>query len=228
MKLSNLIKIEFILVILFSIFSCKEHKISEKKFTGFWAETTFEYSFRKGNEFNFVTEGHFGNTMTTGKYSIIDSIILLYPYTDWNRFHGVLKTRMIYVDQMNCIKDFENRFYCEDLDAINRTNESVERLKSRVIKKLLSVRDVSKKYEEFCDKVQKEFSYLHFDYEGIILIDNRQFHSFQLKKKNESYKLSPMPYLNVQHQLYLVNLEDRVIYKHHMREDSMSLVGYLD
>lgn len=47
-----------------------------KEYTGYWAETKFTYQFEGSGKFKFITEGHFGNTVTKGEYAKIESIIL--------------------------------------------------------------------------------------------------------------------------------------------------------
>jgi hypothetical protein len=223
---SNNLKAIFFILVSCTI-SCSKSKISGKKFTGYWAETKFEYLFKEKGNFIFKTEGHFGNTLSEGKYSMIDTVVLLYPFTDWNRFHGVLQTRLIYNDQIECLQDFDNRFYCQNIDSINTNILRVEKMNSKIINRLFKVKEVKEKQEEYKEEIKAESNFLRFDYEGIILIDNNQFHSYQLKKKIDFeaplYRFNE----NIQYHFYLVSLEKNLIYKHHSREDSLSIVSRL-
>ena len=74
--------------------SCQEKKAYlDVTYKGGWYETEFEYTFQSNGQFTFKANGHYGNTITKGKYAIIDSGILLHTFTDWDLQQGVLKPR---------------------------------------------------------------------------------------------------------------------------------------
>jgi len=217
----------FLGITLLLSWSCKKESSLGKKYTGYWAETRFEYNFySKSQEFVFNAQGHYGNTTTKGKFSIIDSIILLYPYTDWDSFHGVLKRRLVYKSELGCIRDFNDHYYCEDLDKINQYIEQRYDFKNSIQARLFKLEEVKKIIEAY-----PEFSPLYkpnprFQFEGITLIDNKEYYGFQLEEKNEDENWF-RPFINIQGQYYLVNIEENLIYQHHTRGDSISIVEKL-
>jgi hypothetical protein len=106
--------------------SCQQYgdqvKFIDKIYQGHWAETDWTYSFKKDGSFVFTTLGHFGNTTHTGKYSIIDNIILLNPDSDWGSFHGVLKEKLKIVNR-DCLRDFDSNYYCLDWEVLEEYKE---------------------------------------------------------------------------------------------------------
>ncbi len=214
------------LLALFLLSSCKEDKLSRSKYIGFWAETQFVYIFKSNNEFIFSTEGHFGNTKSYGKYSIIDSIVLLHSYTDWGLFHGVLKNRLIIKKELECLQDFDNNYYCLDTQVLNFVIEKESDLMEKIKEILLDQEEVRKIISKFSDHSKPINIHSLFAYEGIVLIDNNQYHSFQLRKINDDPNIYRY-FTNIQNQYYLVNLKENLIYKHHTRGDSISIMGSL-
>jgi len=74
----------FFLLILFSIQFIEAQTI-EKKFVGCWADTVWEFEFFKNGEYKRVSAGHYGNTIVSGKYIMInDSIQLKSGFGDTN------------------------------------------------------------------------------------------------------------------------------------------------
>gem|GEM_PF-2332751 len=201
--------------------SCNYEVSLVEKYTGFWAETEFDYQFySSSNEFVFTTKGHFGYTTTKGKFSIVDSVIRLQPTTDWTTNQGVLKTRLVYIGENGCIRDFDDNYYCVDLDKTNHFIEQREAFRERAKKRLFEVNGV----KEIVNKHPGRD--LRFRYQGITLIDEREYHDFQLEKRNENEN-SAYLFLNVTGERYLLNVEDNLIYKHHSRGDSISRVESL-
>ncbi len=58
-------------------------KLIEGSYYGTWLETTFEYKFYENGTFWANTQGHYGNTTSSGKYQMIgDTLILQSIRTD--------------------------------------------------------------------------------------------------------------------------------------------------
>lgn len=214
------------LFVLFLFGSCKENKLSHSKYIGLWAETKFEYIFNSNNEFIFTTSGHFGQTKSFGKYAIIDSIVLLHSYTDWNLYHGVLKNRLIIKKEFECLQDLDNNYYCLDTETLNFLIEQEEGVLGRIKKRLLEQEEVREIISKHTGQSESKIDQPYFAYEGIVLIDNNQYHSFQLRKINHNPDILRF-FTNIQNQNYLVNLKKNLIYKHHSRGDSISIEGPL-
>ena len=218
-----------VVLFLFSImYSCNNtYRSPTGKYIGFWAETEFNYEFNTNQNFTFSTYGHYGKTKIKGKYCVIDSVILLYPFTSWDAsIHGVLKEKLIINTKSNYLRDFENNFYCKNLEILNLISSNhyhlIDSVKDRLYK-LKSVKEITGKYKNL-----SKYNVYHpsFDYIGIELINNKEYHRFLLRKgENDNNECSDIIY--VQYQDYLVNFEYNRIYRHHTYKDSISFVGLL-
>ncbi|MBL7793424.1 MAG: hypothetical protein JNK77_13930 [Saprospiraceae bacterium] len=225
-----MLKIEcsIIIFLLTGMISCANEEISlAERYTGYWAETQFDYYFYPNNEFVFKTLGHFGNTTTEGKYAVIDSIILIYPYTDWNVAHGVLKNRLVIKSENGCIRDYENNFYCENVDVLNKVSEEYFILLDSIKNRLFELDAVKEIMNQSPDSSRFDTKYPRFRYDGITLINNNEFHGFQLEEINEESNWLQQPFLNVQNQYYLISINENMIFRHHVKGDSLSFVDQL-
>ncbi len=147
------------------------------KYEGYWAETMWTYEFKQNGQFIFVTSGHYGNVIDSGFYLIKDSLILLNPRSDRRVADGVLMTRLKIINP-ECLRDYENNFYCTSLDNINELTdrefafqENVKNILDTLQKIRIQKARIASKYPE---------PNLAIVYSGIVLIDNREFHDFRL------------------------------------------------
>ena len=214
-----------IFYLFFLALSCSdENYFIAKSYVGFWAETEFSYYFKSNGEFIFKTDGHYGKVETIGKYVKSDSIILLYPYMDWTRHDGVLKSRLIFKKDVGCIQDFDFHFYCVEKDEQKRHEEkrfSVLRDMKDKLFDLKEIRLITERYDVDDLNYPKN---VYFRHDGIILIDKKQYHSFQLMELDTNSLGLEEKFKAVQYQDYLINLYDNRIYQHHFYKDSISLV----
>lgn len=103
-----------LMITLPALWDCTDQpRVISRTYTGFWAETRMTYEFSLDNAFTFTTAGHYGNTTTSGRYAIIDSVILLHPFSEKTLRAGVLKPRLFIVDSPGCIRDEEHHYYCD-------------------------------------------------------------------------------------------------------------------
>jgi hypothetical protein len=218
--LENLDYLKGILLIglISALTSCnKENRLLEKKYVGLWMETSWTYEFRDNGQFIFKSEGHYGNVIDSGFYFIHDNLILLNPRTDWHAYDGALKTRLKIIDS-NCIRDFNNNFYCVTVDIINPLNENEWTFQSRVIDIIDTLQVVNDEKQRvakhYPDNEELEFKIL---YERIIVIDNREFHEFNLirydLKEGRQYYLT-----------FLATKKPFEIFQHNSAGNKLSLI----
>ncbi len=161
----------------------KQNHISQR-YEGMWAETLWVYDFRSDGKFNFKSEGHLGGEPNTGTYAIIDSLILLNPDTNWGRGTG-LSDRLKIINA-NCIRDFNNNFYCVIIDSINMLNEPEYKFQASVIliiKSLEIVKDEIVRVQSVNTDKQNDYQEAPtIEYQGIIVINKKEFHEFDLMR----------------------------------------------
>ncbi|NOT76649.1 MAG: hypothetical protein HOP08_17095 [Cyclobacteriaceae bacterium] len=168
-------------LILILLSSCKEKgQFLDKKYEGFWAGTYWTYEFKKNGRFIFKSEGHYGNVEDSGFYFVGDSLILLNPSTDFYALDEALKTRLKIINN-SCIRDFDSNYYCVVVDTIVRLSELELTFQNRVIEIVDTLQIVKDEKERvasyYHDKEELKFKVM---YDGIIVIDNLEFHSFNL------------------------------------------------
>lgn len=216
------------MILILGYCSCSEENLSLSGiYTGYWAETRFQYTFSLNNEFEFVTEGHFGNTTTHGKYTTIDSFILLQPYTDWAMNHGVLKNRLRLIFDVDCISDFDNNFYCKNIELLNEMSERNYVLQDIIENRLLELEEVKEIINKYPEYSKYNPKHPRFQYEGIVLVEKIELHLFLLCKSNEESNRLFRPFIYFQGQKYLVDISGNTIFRHHSRMDSLSYVDTL-
>lgn len=117
-------QIYLLIVVILASWGCADQpRAIPKTYTGYWAETRMTYEFSVDNAFTFTTAGHYGHTTTSGRYAIIDSVILLHPFSDNTLRAGVLKPRLFIVDPRGCIRDEEHHYYCDAPKNMNKVFE---------------------------------------------------------------------------------------------------------
>ncbi len=86
------IQIQIILFLLIGILpACSNNLISEKnksidkKFTAWWADTYWEFYFKKDGSFKRISMGHYGNTEVHGNYEmVLDTIHIISGFKNTN------------------------------------------------------------------------------------------------------------------------------------------------
>lgn len=171
-----------ILGLLLSIISCDDRlNYFNKTYEGLWAETRWIYKFKKDGTFKFITEGHYDFSEHSGNYIIKDSIMFLNPDTDWPMLDGVLKTRLRIMSS-DCIRDFDNNYYCMTTDSINEFIEQKYVFNEKaveVIDNLNVVKDEKNRISSHHKGDSLEFS---IDYNGIIVVNRKEYHIFSLDR----------------------------------------------
>lgn len=190
----------------------------DKKFTGFWAETEWTYEFRKDGHFQFKSAGHYDFAEYSGTYIILDSLIFTNPDSDWQLFDGVIKSRLKIINS-NCIRDYDNNFYCLSIDTIEKLNER-EFDFQEIVLSLLDTLPITKTKK---DKLKLRIGENDFDstkiefiYDGIIIDKKRELHLFKLQK-------SDLREIRT-YESYLVNKNPFEIYQHTPKRDSLILI----
>ena len=174
---------------MFLIVSCNSKKtLSEEiksnlckhEYYGYWAETFWTYQFKKDGTFTFLCDGHFTvNGKETGIYTVLDSFILLVPHTDWWVYHGVIKTKMKYIDN-SCIRDYNDYHYTSNFDSINYYNQLRYDFEQSTISLLHSLKPVIKERARLRARESKPWNEPFFYYDGITVVDNAELHGFSL------------------------------------------------
>ncbi len=203
-----------ILTLLTSCVNKKEY--FSKTYEGTSMETLWTYHYKDNGEFIFKTEGHYGFTEEGGHYTLLDSIILLNPDTDWSTLDGVLKTRLKVVSP-NCIRDYDNNFYCVKIDSVYEKMDTELSFELKVIELLdtmILVKDEREKWSRnLVDKVL-EFG---IEYQFIIKVDNQEYHRFDLVRHQGI--------VDEWHDLrFLVKKRPLEIYQHKISGDSLTLI----
>lgn len=222
--------------------SCQPDKNSiSEKYIGFFATTDFSYEFDENNNFVFETFGHLGNDTIYGKYAMVDSMLLLYPYTDSETWEGVFDRRFIIKSDFDYIRNFYFRPYIrdtyEEADGEDNYDEIISKLNAlrayhhgvldSIENRLLELDEIVKITE--CYPNYKKDDVLespHFSYEGIMLIDNQEYHQFEFKHgyivaRSKDFQEPPII------QKYLVNTTQNSIYRHLGRYKSPQFVKHL-
>ncbi len=222
-----------IFTFLYTFYSCEKSSTSlnlSGLYYGYWAETNFKYKFKNDGNFTFTTEGHFGFTTTKGKYALIDSVVLLYPFTDWTTYHGVLKQELILINNKRCLKGNNNEYYCKDDSSLIELSSKYYDLEEKIIKRLYELPKVKDIMIEYPDTISFNIHRPKFDFRVITLIDNEAYHQFILSRymdmDEEDYHIA-YPYEYYDGQRYFVNIHNNTIYRHHSSGDSLSVVNSL-
>ncbi len=193
----------------------------DKTFQGHWAETKWDYHFKKDGSFVFTSLGHFGNTKHTGKYTIIDNTILLNPDSDWGTFHGVLKEKLKIVSS-DCLRDFDSNYYCSDWGELEKNREQEFDFQEKTISILDSLTVVLTKKKEISPlESESRETDIRIVFDQIMVIDKEDYHVFSLIKSEEirPYDFKKSTFMN-----FLVKKQPFQIYEHHTYKDSLSLI----
>jgi gamma-glutamylcyclotransferase (GGCT)/AIG2-like uncharacterized protein YtfP len=168
--------------LLLCLISCDDRKLYfDKTFEGLWAETFWTYEFKSDGTFKFITNGHYSDSEYSGDYIIKDSLIFLDADTDWPVLDGVLKTRLSIISE-NCLRDFDNNYYCVTIDSMNDFISKQYEFNERVIKlidELEEVRDEKRRISTYDNGDHYKF---RIKYDGIIVIDKREYHCFNFNQ----------------------------------------------
>ena len=205
------------------ILSCGEKNTSyiDKEFEGYWADSGWHYDFDKDGTFTFKSDGHFGFTTQTGKYAIIDDVIVLVPNSDWVSRHGVLKERLKIFSE-DCIRDFDNNFYCQDIEKVFSLRDREFEFQDSVVMILdsLSVAIDEKRRVNF-RRAEGEKLDLKIGFEQVFVVDQEEYYVFSLFGTRElpSTEFERYSFLS-----FLVKKQPFEIYQHHSSGDSLSLV----
>lgn len=212
----------FILWVAFLFFiSCKPQKQSSKidfigkEFHGFWAETSWKYKFAKDGSFTFKCEGHYDFNTYKGIYTVLDSIILLIPDSDWQVFDGVLETKLRIMSN-ECIRDFNDNFYCTSTDSINFYNDKKYEFQEKMMALLDSLPETkSAKKEALSRDSTVKFRY---GYNRIIVVNKIEYHAFDLDKMYEDDGRS------YTQETFLIKKQPFEIYLHDLKGNALSLI----
>lgn len=187
----------------------------EKEYLGFWADTAWSYRFQKDGTFVFNHKGHYGNSVESGIYTVIGDLILLIPDTDWAVFDGVLKTKLKRIND-SCLRDFEGNYYCvsQELAHEKYEQEIIFHNKAKDILSSLSlVKDLK---SDIADQEGLKNFEPFFSYDGIIVNERNEFHSFVLESFDRSER--------TMHAMFLVKKNPFEIYRYQLSGDSLTLI----
>ena len=193
----------------------------DKEFEGFWAETGWYYDFNKDGTFTFKSEGHYGDVIQTGQYAILGDKILLSPNSDWEIIHGVLETRLKIVSE-DCIRDYDNNYYCQDLDKMYLIRDKEFSFQDSVALILDSLDIVTREKRRVNFRATEEEKIkLKIVFDKILVVDGEDYQVFSLYGTKER---SIMDYDEYTFLNFLVKKQPFEIYQHHSSGDSLALV----
>lgn len=101
-------------------------------YCGAWGKTTWEYDFKKDGSFSFQSSGHFGNTHSSGEYSIKgDTLILNSVLSDTIDEKGfyTIRNHQFLMDADSCIISLGTGYdYCKTHRKALKASNSEETL----------------------------------------------------------------------------------------------------
>lgn len=104
-------------------------KVIKGKYSGWWADTYWTYTFDKKNIFHFLTRGHYGNSSTVGKYLISGDSIFIKAFPTAKTF--LIDTLLI--DGDSCIIELSTRYdYCKKKRSQKIPHESRKRPMTKI------------------------------------------------------------------------------------------------
>ncbi len=194
--------------LLIGMISCDDRfTYFDKTYQGFWADTQWTYKFENDGTFKFITEGHYSFSEHSGNYIIKDSLIFLNPDTDWPMLDGVLKTRLK-VMNADCIRDFDNNYYCTTIDSMNEFtnrqylfNENV----SKVIDNLEVVKEEKSRISTYHKGDSLAF---RIGYNGIIVVNKKEYDCFSLDQLTLGNPKSYLTFLVTKNPLEVYKLDN--------------------
>lgn len=107
----------FFLLILFSIQFIAGQTI-EKKFVGCWGDTTWTFEFFKNGKYKRTSSGHYGNTIVSGKYIMINDSIRL--KSGFDNTHGTVN-EYYFIDKNNVLIDTDSGYGYQIFDKEQTT-----------------------------------------------------------------------------------------------------------
>lgn len=103
----------FLILILVSCKTKSKEEFFVGEYNGYWAMTKWNYKFYPNNEFNFMSEGHFGFTESNGKYIRKGDSLFLTPDSLKLVEYGVVNPLYL-IDGDSCIIDVLLKYdYCK-------------------------------------------------------------------------------------------------------------------
>ena len=203
-------------VLAFALSCSQERTQLNKRFEGYFAETTWRYSFEADGKFTFQSEGHFGNSTVNGTYVFADSTIFLSPETEWGVRNGVLKTKLKIISP-ECVRDYDGNYYCTSIDSVNTYVDEEMTFQSKVIAILDGTSAVKDERLKIINAKTDDLMDVEIRYGGIIVIKNEEYHFFHL---NESSLQETTTHLT-----FVVRKDPLEIYQHSSRGDSLELLS---
>jgi len=206
-------------ILTFIFFSSCQRKSNylDATYKGAWYDTWFDYTFKPNGNFIYKTRGHYGYTTTKGKYAIIDSVILLRPYTKWHLSQNVLKSGLIITNENTCLYDSKKHYYCINEDDSYAFEEKHRNKLGIITNRLLQLEDVQKTLSEYPtpQTYDEQEYYPKFEFENTIWLDKRLYYRIKLKERNRE---SDYEYSFIGDHQYLVDCERSKIYKQDILE----------
>lgn len=167
--------------------ACVKETFIEGRFKGARYSNHKSIEFSRNGTFKIV---EFNDT-TAGKYEIYDGFVVL-NYSD---FYGNNKSSKFKIVSTECIRDFDNAFYCTDEETSQKLNEAEFKFRDEIVAMLDTLREV-RLYRDALVEINRDYfkkypyqgivSDLYVDYLGIDLVDNEEFHVFLYVKPDTS------------------------------------------
>ena len=199
--------------------NCRENEkgFVTGQYYGYWAESSFEYSFHSNGIFSVQTGGHIGNIKVTGEYAKIDTIILLHPYTNWPTEVGNPFNKLILDSSNKCLKDLYNNYYCKDIHEAGRIAMAHEEIDQEIRGRILELEKVKELTNVYNDDLEYGLDNLQLHHQGLVLIRNEEYHHYQLRQRG----LKGPKFLSKILLEYLVNFDSSRIIVNEVSDDSL-------
>jgi hypothetical protein len=163
-------------------------------YSGFWYDTSFDFTFRPNGEFEMETGGHFGQTLTTGKYSMIDTTVFLLPDSDnvlQNNF-GISFYKLIYHPSNGCLTGFDNHVYCPTEERTWKLAEKRHARMDRDQEFLLNLLEVKNYVLTQTDTVVDFLSRPRIEFERIRTLKQKHYKEYRLMVNNSERKTTDL------------------------------------
>ncbi len=144
------------------------------------------YRFKSDGVFEYENKTGWRQGLVTGRYAILDSIILLYPDTE-NRLDREFNPKLKIINSQ-CVRDFDGTFYCTNKEIGKKLSDLEIKFEEEIVDILDTLKEVIEERArldslnlEFLKNREKQVlvSALTVDHNGIIVVDRQELHVFQ-------------------------------------------------
>jgi hypothetical protein len=205
-----------LLVLTMTLASCiNDQPILSGTYFSYWYETSFEFTFLPNGNFKMETGGHFGETTTTGRYAMLDTIVFLLPDSDdvlHNGF-GIYVDRLIYRPKENCLQDFQSHVYCSTEPDYLVIAEREYNVMQKIEERLMNLPEVVQYIETRTDTTVHWVDRPKMEFRGIRTLRQEYYFEYMLKISKEVREADDPYFVNAYIRPFLVSVPNNMIYR---------------